>query len=64
MNNFKANSDAVIKEMLASIGENNLDGLYSMVDKRALKDELKLPEGLSEFEVQQHNEKFCMGHER
>ncbi len=52
MNNFKANSDAVIKEMLASIGENSLDGLYSMVDKRALKDELKLPEGLSEFEVQ------------
>ena len=52
MNNFKANSEAVIKEMLASIGEESLDGLYSMVDKRALKDELKLPEGLSELEVQ------------
>ena len=52
MNNFKANSDAVIKEMLASIGEKSLDGLYSMVDKRALKDELRLPEGLSELEVQ------------
>ena len=25
MNNFKANSDAVIKEMLASIGENSLE---------------------------------------
>lgn len=52
MNNFKANSDTVIKEMLKSIGEENLDGLYSMVDKRALKDELNLPEGLSELEVQ------------
>ena len=52
MNNFKANSDAVIKEMLASIGEKSLDDLYSMVDKRALKDELRLPEGLSELEVQ------------
>ena len=52
MNNFKANSNEVIKEMLSSIGETSLDGLYSMVDKRALMKELKLPEGLSEFETQ------------
>ena len=52
MNNFKANSNEVIKEMLSSIGETSLDGLYSMVDKRALMKELKLPEGLSELETQ------------
>ena len=52
MNNFKANSNDVIKEMLASIGETNFDGLYSMVDKRALMNELKLPEGLSELATQ------------
>ena len=52
MNNFKANSNSVIKEMLSSIGETSLDGLYSMVDKKALMDELKLPEGLSELETQ------------
>lgn len=52
MNNFKANSNEVIQEMLASIGETSLDGLYSMVDKRALMQELKLPEGLSELETQ------------
>lgn len=52
MNNFKANPEAVIKEMLKSIGEENLDGLYSMVDKRALMDKLNLPEGLSELETQ------------
>ena len=52
MNNFKANSDEVIREMLSSIGETDLDGLYSMVDNRARMNELKLPEGLSELEVQ------------
>ncbi len=52
MNNFKSNSDEIIKEMLASIGENNLDGLYSMVDKRALMPNLNLPDGLSELETQ------------
>ncbi|MBE7705441.1 MAG: aminomethyl-transferring glycine dehydrogenase subunit GcvPA [Cyanobacteria bacterium SIG29] len=52
MNNFKANPEAVIKEMLKSIGEENLDGLYSMVDKRALMEKLNLPEGLSELETQ------------
>ncbi len=52
MNNFKANSQDVIKEMLSSIGETSLDDLYSMVDKRALMPELKLPEGLSELETQ------------
>ena len=52
MNNFKANPDKTIKEMLSSIGEKSLDDLYSMVDKRALMAELKLPEGLSELETQ------------
>ncbi len=52
MNNFKANSNDIIKEMLSSIGETSIDSLYSMVDKRALMQELKLPEGLSELETQ------------
>ena len=52
MNNFKANSEEIIKEMLSSIGEKNIDDLYLMVDKRALMPELNLPEGLSELETQ------------
>ena len=52
MNNFKANSDKTIQEMLSSIGESSLDGLFSMVDKRALMEELKLPNALSEMQVQ------------
>lgn len=52
MNNFKANSEKTIQEMLSSIGESNLDGLFSMVDKRAIMEELKLPNGLSEMQVQ------------
>ena len=52
MNNFKANSEKTIQEMLSSIGESSLDGLFSMVDKRALMDELKLPNALSEMQVQ------------
>lgn len=52
MNNFKANSEKTIQEMLSSIGESSLDGLFSMVDKRALMEELKLPNALSEMQVQ------------
>ena len=52
MNNFKANPDNVIQEMLQAIGEKDLDSLYSMVDKRAIMPELKLPEALSEMQTQ------------
>ena len=52
MNNFKANPDETIKEMLSSIGESSLDDLYSMVDKRALMPSLDIPEGISELETQ------------
>lgn len=52
MKNFKANSDETIKEMLASIGEQNLDGLFSMIDKRAVMQKLDLPNALSEMQVQ------------
>ncbi|MBQ3642097.1 aminomethyl-transferring glycine dehydrogenase subunit GcvPA [bacterium] len=52
MNNFKANPDSIINEMLKSIGEKDLDGLYSMVDKRAIMQELKLPDALNEMETQ------------
>lgn len=52
MKNFKANSDETIKEMLASIGEKDLDGLFSMIDKRAVMESLNLPDALSEMQVQ------------
>lgn len=52
MNNFKSNPDNVIQEMLQAIGEKDLDSLYSMVDKRAIMPELKLPEALSEMQTQ------------
>ena len=52
MNNFKANSDNIIEEMLQSIGEKSLDDLYSMVDKRALMPNLNLPEALNEMQAQ------------
>ena len=52
MNNFKTNSEQTIQEMLSSIGESSLDGLFSMVDKKALMEELKLPNALSEMQVQ------------
>ncbi len=52
MNNFKANSDATIKEMLDSIGEKDLNGLYSMIDERARMQSLNLPEAKSEMQVQ------------
>lgn len=51
MNNFKANPDCVIEEMLREIGEKSLDDLYSAVDKKALMSALDLPEALSEFET-------------
>lgn len=51
MNNFKANPDCVIEEMLREIGEKSLDDLYSAVDKKALMPALDLPEALSEFET-------------
>lgn len=52
MNNFKANPKAVVDEMLKSIGETSLDGLYSMIDEKARMKELNIPEGLSELAVQ------------
>lgn len=52
MNNFKSNPDNIIQEMLQSIGEKDLDSLYSMVDKRAIMPELKLPDALSEMQTQ------------
>ena len=58
MNNFKANPDEIIKEMLSSIGETSLDDLYSMVDKRALMPKLNLPEALSELETQKKVKKI------
>ena len=59
MNNFKANPDEIIKEMLSSIGESNLDDLYSMVDKRALMQKLDLPDALSELETQKKVKKIA-----
>ena len=41
-----------IKEMLTSIGETDVDGLFSVIDKRALMKELNLPEAMSEMQVQ------------
>ncbi len=52
MNNFKANSEQTIQEMLSSIGESSLDGLFSMINKKAVMEELKLPNALSEMQVQ------------
>ena len=52
MKNFKSNPDSVVKEMLDSIGEKSLDGLYSMIDKRAVTGNLNLPNALSEMETQ------------
>ena len=52
MNNFRANSDTVIKEMLESIGEKDFEGLFSMIDKKAVMDKLDLPNAISEMEVQ------------
>ena len=52
MNNYKANSDETIKEMLSQIGENSFEGLFSMIDKKARMPELKLPNAMSEMQVQ------------
>ena len=52
MNNFKANSEQTIQEMLSSIGESSLDGLFSMIDKKAIMGNLNLPNALSEMQVQ------------
>lgn len=59
MNNFKANPDKTVNEMLEAIGEKSLDDLYSMVDKKAIMQELNLPEGLSEFETQKKVKKIA-----
>lgn len=59
MNNFKANPDKTVNEMLEAIGEKSLDDLYSMVDKKAIMQELNLPEGLSEFETQKRVKKIA-----
>lgn len=52
MENFKANSDKVVQEMLKSIGEKDYDGLFSMIDKKAVMEKLDLPDSLSEMQVQ------------
>lgn len=52
MNNFKANSDETIKEMLSSIGEKDIEGLFSVIDKTARMEKLNLPDALSEMQVQ------------
>lgn len=52
MNNFKANPDNIIEDMLSSIGEKDKDGLYSMIDKRAVMESLNLPDALSEMQTQ------------
>ncbi|MCD7779242.1 MAG: aminomethyl-transferring glycine dehydrogenase subunit GcvPA [Candidatus Gastranaerophilales bacterium] len=52
MNNYKANSTDTIKEMLESIGESSIDGLFSMIDEKARMKELSLPDALSEMQVQ------------
>ncbi len=52
MNNYKANSESIIKEMLESIGEKNIEGLFSIIDEKARMKELPLSEALSEMEVQ------------
>ncbi len=52
MNNFKSNSDETIKSMLQSIGETNIDDLFSMIDKKALLEKLDLPPAMSEMQVQ------------
>ncbi len=52
MNNFKANSDETIKEMLSSIGENDFEGLFSVIDESARMKSLDLPNAMSEMQVQ------------
>jgi len=52
MNNFKANSEETIKEMLESIGETDINGLFSMIPEKARMKELNLPDALSEMQVQ------------
>lgn len=52
MNNYKANPDYTIKEMLESIGEKDISGLYSMINPLSRMSTLNLPEALSELEVQ------------
>lgn len=52
MNNYKANSDDTIKQMLEEIGEKNISDLFSSINKEALIDNLKLGNALSELEVQ------------
>ncbi len=52
MNNYRANSDFTVSEMLKSIGENDLDGLFSVIDKRAVMEKLDLPDAMSEMQVQ------------
>ncbi len=51
MNNFKANPDNIIEEMLNEIGEKDLNDLYSMIDKRAITGKLNLPNPVSEMET-------------
>ncbi len=52
MNNYKANPDNTVKEMLEAIGEKGIDGLYSMIDSQAIMPKLNLPDAKSELEVQ------------
>ncbi len=52
MNNFKSNPDNVTEEMLKSIGEKSIEGLFSAIDKRALIKDFNMPDALSEMELQ------------
>lgn len=52
MNNYKSNYGKTTAEMLESIGEKDIDNLFSVIDKSARMDKLDLPEALSEMEVQ------------
>ena len=52
MNNYKANSDETIQEMLNSIGKNSVDELFSVIGKKALMPNLNLPDALSEMQIQ------------
>ena len=52
MNNYKANPEDTIKEMLEEIGEENFDSLYSMINKDIRITSFNLPDALSEMQVQ------------
>ena len=52
MNNFKANSDETLKEMLTDIGVKETDDLFSMIDQSVRMQKLDLPDAISEMQTQ------------